>query len=376
VSPDPIVFARQAVVDELLRRSEQGSPALLVGPPGAGKSTLLAQVAAALAARGARPVLLDLLTAASTPERFVETFLRALPAEGSGPRLADALALRRLTEAGRPRAAEAVQALFELLASADRAGERPLVLLLDEPTEVRSLAYFPGLRHADQAFADALRARRGGTLLATSYPTLARKLWRFPEVSLPPLGAPDVASACAGAARHVAPAELAALSFGLARYARILVEQASGGQALTDAWVDALRPGGRLEQVCRATYETLLLRSRGYGACKAALHAVALEPGLNLTALVGRLGRTPGATRDYLHWLVAVDALRMERKRYGFVDGLLGLWVRLYGAGSAPLEAALRAACVACLADAAPDSASPPPPPPQRARHDRLMEID
>ena len=79
--------------------------------------------------------------------------------------------------------------------------------------------------------------------------------------------------------------------------------------------------GGRLEAACRHTYETLLLRSRGYGMSKAVLEAVAQEEGLNLTALVGRLGRTPGAIRDYLLWLLGVDALRMVRKRYFYVDG-------------------------------------------------------
>ena len=72
-----------------------------------------------------------------------------------------------------------------------------------------------------------------------------------------------------------------------------------------------MAPGGRLERLCRHTYETLLLRSRGYGMSKAVLGAVAEEEGLNLTALVARLGRTPGAVRDYLGWLLGVDALRM-----------------------------------------------------------------
>ena len=79
--------------------------------------------------------------------------------------------------------------------------------------------------------------------------------------------------------------------------------------------------GGRLERLCRHTYETLLLRSRGYGMSKAVLGAVAEEEGLNLTALVGRLGRSPGAIRDYLGWLLGVDALRMVGKRYFYVDG-------------------------------------------------------
>jgi hypothetical protein len=78
----------------------------------------------------------------------------------------------------------------------------------------------------------------------------------------------------------------------------------------------------------------MLLRSRGYGMSKAVLSAVAQEEGLNLTALVARLGRTPGAIRDYLQWLLGVDALRMSKKRYYYVDGLVRWWVRLHARGT------------------------------------------
>ncbi len=382
MSSELLEFRRPALVEDLVGRCAQPAPCLLFGPPGAGKSTLLRHTAQALEARGARTLTLDLLAAVSTPERFVGAMLQALPAEGSGQRLADAVAIRQLAAAGRVRGADAVRALCDLLAAADRAGERPLVLLLDELTEIRSLAYFPGLRHADQLLGEALRARRGGTLMATSFPTLARKLWRFDELALPALQSADVAALAARVAPHVAPAELVAAAEGSARAARVLLEEASRGASLAQAFCASFAPGGRLEQACRATYETLLLRSRGYGACKAALHAVALEPGLNLTALTGRLGRTPGATRDYLHWLVGVDALRMERKRYVFVDGLLALWVRLYGAGAPASQSALAAAFEARVGQTAGPVVvpqAPPNPAPDglaRPRHDRLMEID
>lgn len=386
MSPEPFEFQRPTLVEDLVRRCAQPAPCLLFGPPGAGKSTLVRRAAQALEARGARTVTLDLLAAVSTPERFVGAVLQALPAEGSGQRLADAIAIRQLAEAGRARGADAVRALCDLLAAADRAGERPLVLLLDEITEIRSLAYFPGLRHADQLLGDALRARRGGTLLVTSFPTLARKLWHFDELALPALQSADVAALTARVAPHVDPAALVAAAGGSGRAARLMLEEASTGVSLAQAFSASFAPGGRLEQACRATYEMLLLRSRGYGACKAALHAVALEPGLNLTALTGRLGRTPGATRDYLHWLVGVDALRMERKRYVFVDGLLALWVRLYGAGANAQESALAAAFEARVGPTGgpvvvPQAFPDPAPEPAhdglaRPRHDRLMEID
>src|SRR5262245_60936978 len=135
--------------------------------------------------------------------------------------------------------------------------------------------------------------------------------------------------------------------------------------------------GGRLEAACRHTYESLLLRSRGYGMSKAVLAAVAEEEGLNLTALVARIGRTPGAVRDYLQWLVGVDALRMTRKRYSYVDGLLRLWVRLHARGVPPSTDEIARAAREAVGGGAPEEAEPAPvvvavP----ARRDSLMEID
>jgi hypothetical protein len=127
---------------------------------------------------------------------------------------------------------------------------------------------------------------------------------------------------------------------------------------------------------------------------KAVLAAVAREEGLNLTALVARLGRTPGATRDYLQWLVDVDALRREGKRYFFVDPVVRAWVLAQGHRAAAPDALRRIAeDLASRAPTAPetDHAGPPVPPGPEAepspltgdlpaspdrRRDSLMEID
>jgi hypothetical protein len=130
-----------------------------------------------------------------------------------------------------------------------------------------------------------------------------------------------------------------------------------------------------MESACRHTYESLLLRSRGYGMSKAVLAAVAHDEGLNLTALVPRLGRTPGAVRDYLGWLVGVDALRMVKKRYSYVDGMVRWWVRLHGRGTPAAEAEIRAAAqeMAGGRDAAPPEVEPAPAP-APARGERLID--
>jgi hypothetical protein len=329
-------LARPDVMEALSSRLP-GPPVLLTGPPGAGKTTLLLRLADELAREGWLPVYLDLMAAAASPDRMVSAALQALPAEAFGRHLPRATELRRLAGAGREHAKDAVLALFALWASLSDAGGRPVVLLFDDATEIRSLAYFKGLRDVHEPFLAALAERRGGTVLATSFPTQARRLWAGLEtLPLPPLGLAPLRTALAAIGRAAEIETLARLTFGWPRYVRILVERAAESGSVRAAWIAEMARGGRLEQACRYTYEALLLRSRGYGMSKAVLAAVAREEGLNLTALVPRLGRTPGAVRDYLQWLVDVDALRMVKKRYHYVDGLVATWVRLHATGVPP----------------------------------------
>lgn len=366
---------RLELLSGLAGRIRSGPPVMLAGPPGAGKTTLLHELAGILARDGWAPVYLDLMGAASSPDRFVKAALRALPAEWFGRRLQQATEIRRLADAGRLQGAAAVQALFSFWSSLDDAGGRPVALLLDEATEIRSLAYFAGLREVDGPFRAALDARKRGTLLATSFPTLARRLWPGLEgVEARPVQAHDLAGLVA---RPLDRDALVRASFGWPRYLRILLERAADGAPLESAWVEEMSAGGRLEVACRHTYESLLLRSRGYGMSKAVLATVAEEQGLNLTPLVARIGRTPGAVRDYLQWLVGVDALRMTRKRYDYVDGLLCLWVRLHARGvAASADEILKAARGLAGEGTSSEAVALPPPATAPARRDSLMEID
>jgi len=380
--PD-VSLLRPALLDRVVARAMQAGPALLVGPPGAGKTMLLLEAARALSARGWTPIYLDLMGAASSPERFAVAALDALPAESFGALLGRATQIRRLAEPGGDGAA-AVQAVLSLWAALVDAGGRPVALLLDEPTEIRSLAYFAGLREAAAALGGALRRRARGTLLASSYPTQARALWPGLEaVEVSPLTPAEMASALAplNLASH-AGAVLRA-SLGWPRYARVLVERLAGGDDLETAWAQEMAAGGRLESAARHTYEVLLLRSRGYGMSKAVLAAVADEEGMNLTALVARLGRSPGAIRDYLGWLLDVDALRSAKKRYYYVDGMVRAWVRLHGRGRPATDAELAAAARAAVATVAGEpgevaaaGAAEVEEEPVPARRDHLMEID
>ena len=378
MSPSGLPDLWPARFDErLAERTRRPGPFLLTGPPGAGKTTLLLRVAERLRAAGWACVYLDLMAAASSPDRFVTAALDVMPVESFGARLPEAVRIRRLASSGRAHEAGAVEALFTLWTSLPATGSRPVALLFDEATEIRSLAYFKGLRQVHQPFAEALVRRGGGTILATSYPTQARRHWPSLEtIDLPPLSAADVAPILDQAGLHTDAPLLVAASGGWARYLRVLLDGLRGRRDVAQTWTDEMAPGGRLDLPCRHTYETLLLRSRGYGMSKAVLAAVAAEEGLNLTALVARLGRTPGAVRDYLVWLVGVDALRMVKKRYFYVDGVLRAWVRLHGRGRPPTEAELRAAAASFLV---PESATVPAddaPPAVPPRDDSLMEID
>ncbi len=373
----PGAVPRLAILQAVVSRAKTGPPLLLTGPPGAGKTWLLRSAARMLAGEGWLPVSIDLMGAASSPERFALAALDALPAASFGDKLARATEIRRLAASGRARGADAVEAVFTLLSEVVMAGRRPVVLLLDEATEVRSLCYFEGLRHVDRPFLSALARRPHGTLLATSYPRLARRLW--PSLEAWEIGPMPAAELDEMAWEWSAPATGEALrraSFGWPRYARILLEAVRPGVGLAAAWVREMEAGGRLDQACRHTYESLLLRSKGYGMSKAVLATVAEEEGLNLTALAARLGRTPGAVRDYLGWLLGVDALRALDKRYFYVDGLLRAWVHLHARGSPAGQGEIVAAADALLASVPVPAAAMAAAAPSPARADSLMEID
>ena len=372
--PDP--FYRPDSRAALLAATD-GGPLLLTGPPGSGKTTLLRTLAHDLEAQGWLVLSLDLMGAASSPERLVETALSALPAEGFGKHLGEATRIRRLAESGKDRAGEAIRALFAFWESLVEAGGRPVALVLDEVTEIRSLAYFAGLRDVDGLLLRALAARPRGTLLGTSYPTLARKLWpTLGTLDLLPLTGADLRPIVERLGLDLSPDALARASFGWPRHVRVLLTHSPASWNLRNAWTEEMAEGGRLELGCRHTYESLLLRSRGYGMAKAVLAATAAEEAQNLKALVARLKRSPGAIRDYLGWLLDVDALKMVGKRYFYVDGMVRCWVRLHARGTPARPQELERVARELLEESPGPVAAAPAPAPTLPRADSLMEID
>src|SRR5258706_15917933 len=148
----PFEVPRADLDEALVGRARAGPPLLLAGPPGAGKTPRLPGLRERLAGEGWLPVSLDLMGAASSPDRFVLTALDVLPAEPLAKHLAEATRVRTLATAGRTRSGEAVRALFAFWTSLDVAGGRPVALLLDEGPGIRSPGPFPELRQGGHPF--------------------------------------------------------------------------------------------------------------------------------------------------------------------------------------------------------------------------------
>jgi hypothetical protein len=218
--------------------------------------------------------------------------------------------------------------------------------------EFRTFESFPGLRGLVVDLFESLVQSENKFVLTTRYARRAERLVRDPGrfllVRMPPLTEADIRDSLAGAPKdrgaalaadaafHDAARIVQVLSDGHAAYTRdICTEMAAlasdGGADPISALTALLAPDGRLSARCRFSYELRLHRARGYGALKAILDILAQENApLTLTEIAQRLHRTPGSTKDYLSWLEDVDLVAMNRKRYGFADPVLRLWVRLH----------------------------------------------
>jgi hypothetical protein len=376
--------SRQAFAAAVAAEVASGKHALLLAPLGSGKTHTLLDIRRALSDRDVPFVFLDLFTAASTPERLL-----ALLAGSVSPFMeADAETIRALAEEGakdRHQSSAALLALLDLLAT--HPPSKPFVWLVDEVTEIRSLAYFPELGHVERPFARALAAARGA-VLTSSYLALATDLFEAVEpISLPGLTADDLVDLPSLRSDGGAIAKALAITHGAAGTLLPLVADMRDTRDLARSLVSLLRPGGTLEIACRRHYELLVLRSRGYAVAKRAAEAVAQGEDRRLTDLFPEIGRTAGASRQYLRWLVEVGLLVQVRKRYRFADPIVGLWAALYlGRGDLPVDAEIRDAVAARIArleedqeaSAAMDEAEPAEEPialPKR-RVDRFEEID
>jgi hypothetical protein len=362
----------------LAGEAASGKKTLLLSPLGSGKTHTLLAARDSLRALGVPFVFIDLFTAASTPERLLVAI-----ADAAAPFMGDdAESIRALAAEGahdRHRSSSALLRLLELLST--RAPSRPFVWLVDEVTEIRSLAYFPELGRIETPFARVLEASRGA-ILASSYLGLANDLFPgFEPLPLPGLSAEDLRDVPSLRSDGGAIGAAIAATDGSAATLLPLVADMRDSRDVARSLARLLLPGGDLELVCRRHYEVLLMRSRGYAVCKRAAEVVAGSPDLRLTDLFPDIGRTAGASRQYLRWLVEVGLLTQTRKRYNFADPILGLWASLYlGRTGHPIEEEIRAAVRARLIPEAPGPepgvGTAEPVEPARKRADRFEEID
>lgn len=349
---EPGPASRAAFEAALATEAADGLKALLVAPLGAGKSRSLGAIRARLGVAGVPLLAIDLFTAASTPERLL-----VILADSLRPFLEadEALAIQALATEGaidRQRSAGALLRLFDLLSFRGR--PLPFVWLVDEVTEIRSLAYFPGLLEIERPFARALANARGA-ILTSSYPGLAASL--FPDFESRPLTGLTYGDVTGGGltGRSISADDVpSALGWtdGHAASLVLLLDRTASTHDAARSLAGLLKPGGALEELARRQYDVLLMRSRGYAVCKRAAEAVATAPGRRLTDLYPEIGRTPGASRQYLRWLVEVGLLRQTGKRYDFADPIVGLWASLYlGRADRPTDSEVEGRVSAWIAD-------------------------
>jgi len=302
----PLAIPRPELERDLLREITTRPFLLLAGPRGCGKTTLLGRLARRW--RGAT-ALARLEPIACSPEVLRDELHRlAEPLLGPTPR------------GGPP---------LKALHTALRKRPSDSLLLLDDLSELRTLGHYPGVERPLDAFIDVLTRSKAPSVATTRFTFWMRQ--HFPDLPIriiPPLTVDELSAAGA------VDAKLAiAVSGGLVVHAARLTDG-----DIVSTLTDELRRGGGIDAECRATMSELLLRARGYGACKWVLRVLAHDEGLKLTEVSRRLDRTPGSTRDYLRWLEEVDLIVSRDKRYYYVDPILRLWVRVHGSGEIVTE--------------------------------------
>ena len=264
----------------LAAEAASGKKALLLSPLGWGKTHTLLAASDSLRSQGVPFVFTDLFTAASTPERLVADLTEAVsPFMARDTESVQALAAESAGD--RRRSPWALLRLLEMLSAG--APSRPFVWLVDEVTEIRSLAYFPELSRIEAPFARAVLASRGA-ILTSSYLGLAQDLFPdFEPVWLRGLAPPDLADVPSLRSDDGAIGAAIGITHGSAATLLPLVADMRDSRDLGRSLARLLRPGGPLELTCRRHYEVLLMRSRGYAVSKRAAEVVAAARDLRLT---------------------------------------------------------------------------------------------
>lgn len=275
-----MITPRTTVIRRLLGALD-ASPSripVLLGGCGSGRTTLLWQLHERLGRTSAQ--FIDVGRTTTTPERFHHAVGMAAPFPGLEPPKVGARA--------------AFDSTLDFFTEAHAPNGGPATFLFDEFLELRTFESFPGLRRVIYDFIDRLAGSRNRFVLTSRYTARSLRVLRdqtarFEVIQAPPFSAEDTFDlsgppAAGGTEPHPAHVHdtdfqartAQAIGDGRPAYIRAIIDEFNamrdrdGGDALS-ALASQLAAGGRLANLCEASYKHRLHRARGYGALKAIL---------------------------------------------------------------------------------------------------------
>ena len=228
---------------------------------------------------------------------------------------------------------------------------RPCMVFLDEFPELLTLGSFPGVGDPLKHFRAALQRQTqvayvitGSAVSATEHIVRDHEsplFLQFRALELHPFTPEDTQALAEKLAGRLSPAAHAAIyttTFGHPFYITALadrVRELAAGDSETvtadlvsQAFVlETLENRGQIYGYCQYLYDISLQKARGYGVLKALLQILAIEDGLTLSEIAGRVRRQASAAHDYLRRLMAVDLLVERDGRYFYADPVFRYWV-------------------------------------------------
>jgi AAA+ ATPase superfamily predicted ATPase len=340
-----------------------------------GKTLLLQeQITRLLKQKAVQPAYMDFEDLCTSPEIFVQRYIGLIVfwslANKDEP--VDAyLTIERLLETTAGRSAVTAQTAASLLRELNQAKPdqalllkiafdfpeklayelgKPLILFLDEFTELTTLSHYPGIRDPLKQFRSALAGQgRVAYVVAGSAMTAMMKLFHTPEaplflqfetIELTPFNRQDTRNLIQKLNDNFSAAvsaEVYRYSQGYPFYIMALTgrlqrllepNQEAEADLVKYAFLqETMWRGGQIYNYCRYVYDLSLQQARGYGMLKAVLQILAEEEGLTLSEIARRLRKSPAAVREYLRWLMEVDLLVEQNKQYRYRDAVLRFWV-------------------------------------------------
>ena len=192
---------------------------------------------------------------------------------------------------------------------------KPCMVFLDEFPELVTLASFPGVGDPLKHFRAALQRQTrvayvitGSAISATEHIVRDHEsplFLQFRALELQPFTPEDTQALAERLAGRLSPAAHAAIhtyTFGHPFYVTALADrvhelaagdaEAATADLVSQAFIlEALENRGQIYGYCQYLYDISLQRARGYGVLKALLQILAIEDGLTLSEIAGRVRR-------------------------------------------------------------------------------------